>query len=390
VVHDGKPELSHQREVAGFPIRSTAVAVHTIGAGGSSIARIDSGGLLHVGPESVGADPGPACYDRGGRMPTVTDANVVLGRLNPQFLLGGTLRIDCKRAAAAIEEFIARPLRIGVTQAAAAILAVSNNNIAQAVRLVSTSKGLDPADYTLVAYGGAGPLHATSVAAELGISQILIPAGPGILCALGVLTKDVAMDVSMSRLMTDDGDDVEAKVRRVFSELEQRAQSELKGSGASIAGLQFTHTIDARYTGQNFELPVPIEIHDGGLREQIRARFHAEHRKVYGFVRETSALELVTFRLRAVVATARPSAANAPRAWQHGKPVASRMVVFEESDSPLSCELYERASLAAGQRIAGPAIIEQMDTTTIVPPGFAALVHASGNLFLSPSEGPQS
>jgi N-methylhydantoinase A len=383
VVHRGKPELSHQREIEGFPLRSTAIAVNTIGAGGSSIARVDAGGLLQVGPQIVGADPGPACYGRGGTEPTVTDANVVLGRLNPEFLLGGSLPIDARRAAAAIEEFIARPLRIGVIEAAAAILAVSNNNIAQAVRLVSTSKGLDPADYTLVAYGGAGPLHAASVAAELGISNILIPAGPGILCAFGVLTKDVAMDLSMSRLMTDEDEDFGRKVRQVFCELERRAQEELSESGASIAGLQFSYIIDVRYVGQNFELPVPTEPEDAQLREQIRARFHAEHRKVYGFVRETSVLELVTFRLRAIVPTARPRATNELAARQHGKPSGNRAVVFDEADGPIACELYQRASLAAGECIDGPAIIEQMDTTTIVPPGFCALVHPSGNLFLS-------
>jgi N-methylhydantoinase A len=388
VVHGGKPELSHHREIEGFPLRSTAIAVNTIGAGGSSIARVDAGGLLHVGPESVGADPGPACYGRGGTQPTVTDANVVLGRLNPQSLLGGTLPIEAKRAALAIEEFIAKPLRIGVTEAASAILAVSNNNIAQAVRLVSTSKGLDPADYTLVAYGGAGPLHAAAVAMELGISKILIPAGPGILCAFGVLTKDVAMDLSMSRLMTDDGNDFSSKVRQVFGELERRAERELKSSGANVADLQFTYTIDLRYEGQNFELPVLVDLEDAALREQIRTRFHEEHRKVYGFVRESSVVELVTFRLRAIVPTPRPRAANGLTARQHARSSGSRTVVFEEAGGPICCDLYERASLAAGQCITGPAIIEQMDTTTIVPPSFSALAHQSGNLFLSRDERP--
>lgn len=390
VVHRGEPELSHYREIEGLPLRSTAIAVHTIGAGGSSIARIDQGGLLRVGPDSVGADPGPACYCRGGAQPTVTDANVVLGRLNPEFLLGGTLPIDAKRAAAAIEEFIAKPLRIGVIKAAAAILAVSNNNIAQAVRLVSTSKGLDPADYTLVAYGGAGPLHAASVAAELGISKIFIPAGPGILCAYGVLTKDIAMDVSMSRLMRDDDDGFVPKVRQVFGELERRAEGELRNSGASVAGLQFTHTIDVRYVGQNFELSIPIDLDDAALREQIRARFHAEHRAVYGFARDTSTLELVTFRLRATVPTARPQTASQGTTRQKGTPSGRRMIVFDEADSPVSCDLYERASLAVDQCVEGPAVVEQMDTTTIVPPGFSALAHPSGNLFISRNGGPAS
>ena len=179
------------------------IAVRTrLGAEAAASRASTKAAWLHVGPESVGADPGPACYGRGGTQPTVTDANVVLGRLNPEFLLGGTLPIDARRSASAIEEFVAKPMGLTVTEAASAILAVSGNNIAQAIRVVSTSKGLDPADYTLVAYGGAGPLLATSVAEELGISRILVPAGPGILCAFGVLTKDVAMDLSMSRLMT--------------------------------------------------------------------------------------------------------------------------------------------------------------------------------------------
>lgn len=383
VVHHGKPELSHRREIDGVPVRSTTIAVNTIGAGGSSIAQIDEGGLLRVGPDSVGADPGPACYGRGGMRPTVTDANVVLGRLNPEFLLGGTLPIDAKRAAAAIEEFVAKPLGIGVVEAAFAILAISNNNIAQAVRLVSTSKGLDPGGYTLVAYGGAGPLHAAFVALELGISQILIPAGPGILCAFGVLTKDVAMDLSMSRLMTDAGEDFAASVGRMFDALERRAEIELKDSGARISGLKFAHTIDARYVGQNFELPVSIDLAQPDLREQVRSRFHNEHRKVYGFVRESSVLELVTFRLRATLPTSRPGAAIGPAARQQATSLGRRLVVFEDADRPISCDLYERAALATGHCVDGPAVIEQMDTTTVIPPGFNAMAHASGNLLLS-------
>ena len=390
VVHDGRPELSHRREIEGLPVRSTAIAVNTIGAGGSSIARIDEGGLLHVGPESVGADPGPACYARGGIEPTVTDANVVLGRLNPEFLLGGTLPIDFGRAAAAIDEFIAKPLRLGVAEAAAAILAVSNNNIAQAVRLVSTGKGLDPAGYTLVAYGGAGPLHAAFVAEELGITQILIPPGPGILCAFGVLTKDVVMDLSVSHLMTDDCNDLTAEVHRVFDGLEQRAKSELKDSGVGVATLRFAYTIDARYVGQNFELSVEVDLADTDLREQLRARFHQEHRKVYGFVRRASTLGLVTFRLRAIFPTTRPSVMTRPTVAQHAKPLEHRAVVFENVDRPISCDVYERAALLVGDRINGPAIVEQMDTTTVVPTGFSAMMHSSGNLLLSRDEGLRS
>jgi N-methylhydantoinase A len=384
VVHGGVPELAHQRDIEGFLVRSTSIAVNTIGAGGSSIARVDEGGLLRVGPESVGADPGPACYGRGGTQPTVTDANVVLGRLNPEFLLGGTLPIDARRSAAAIEEFIAKPMGIGVTEAASAILAVSSNNIAQAVRVVSTSKGLDPADYTLVAYGGAGPLLAAPVAEELGISRILVPPGPGILCAFGVLTKDVAMDLSMSRLMTDAGNRVVDNVREVFDTLQRRAQSELADSGADVAGLSFTHAIDVRYVGQNFELPVAVTPDSDTLRDEIRTRFHAAHKQIYGFVRETSVMELVTFRLRAVLATQQPQrpSAAAP-SQQSAEVVARRAVVFDDAAKPAHCEVYARESLTPGHWIVGPAIIEQMDTTTVVPAGFSAVSDGSGNLLIS-------
>ena len=384
VVHGGTPEFSHHRDIEGIPVRSTAVAVNTIGAGGSSVARIDEGGLLHVGPESVGADPGPACYGRGGTQPTVTDANVVLGRLNPEFLLGGTLPIDARRSASAIDEFVAKPMGLTVTEAASAILAVSGNNIAQAIRVVSTSKGLDPADYTLVAYGGAGPLLATSVAEELGISRILVPAGPGILCAFGVLTKDVAMDLSMSRLMTDAGERFTARVQAVFDELRRRALTELAESGADVTGMTFSHTIDVRYVGQNFELPVAVRLDDDELREQIRARFHDAHRQIYGFVRDNSVLELVTFRLRAILPTARPQRPDASsRENQRCKSAIRRPVVFDDGDAAIPCDVYERSSLAPGHCIEGPAIIEQMDTTTVVPAGFSVLADPSGNLLLT-------
>jgi N-methylhydantoinase A len=197
-----------------------------------------------------------------------------------------------------------------------------------------------------------------------------------------VLTKDIAMDLSRSRLMSDDGDGFISMVRQIFDDLKRRAEGELQNSGASVVDLQFAHTIDVRYVGQNFELPVPIDIDDPALREQIRARFHEEHRKVYGFERETSTLQLVTFRLRVVSPTARPRAMNGSTTRQHGSSSGRRPVIFEDPDCPVSCDLYERGSLAAGQRINGPAVIEQMDTTTIVPPGFSALAHQSGNLFL--------
>ena len=386
VVHEGTPTLSHRRDIEGFPIRISSIAVNTIGAGGSSIAWIDQGGLLHVGPESVGADPGPACYGRGGTRPTVTDANVVLGRLNPDYLLGGALRIDAKRAAAAINDFIAAPKGIGVEDAAVAILAVSNNNIAQAVRVVSTRQGLDPADYALVAYGGAGPLHAASVAAELGINEVLIPAVPGTLCAFGVLTKNVAIELSVSRLLRDSNERFTELVRDVFAELQSRARSELAESGADLATLSFTHAIDARYFGQNFELPIAVTLDGAALRDRIRAQLHDMHRQTYGYAPEMGEVELVTFRLRAMLATAQPRVApTAPpqSGCQACEPYTHRPVFFDGMDRTVPCAVYDRSALVPGDRLPGPAVIEQMDTTTLVPPGFVAAVDPNGNLRLS-------
>lgn len=385
VVHGGKPVLTHQRELEGFPVRSSSIAVNTIGAGGSSIAWIDEGGLLHVGPQSVGADPGPACYGRGGDRPTVTDANVVLGRLNPEFLLGGALAIRASRSAGVIEEFIARPKGLTVEEAAAAIIAVSDNNIAQAIRVVSTRQGLDPADYTLVAYGGAGPLHAAAVAAELGITEILIPGGPGILCAFGVLTKNIAMDLSVSRLLSDGDPEFPARVREIFCELQERARAELSESGVDTGTLAFKYAIDARYAGQNFELPITVEPECDGLLEEVRERFHEAHRLSYGFDREAGEVDLVTFRLRAELPTARPhlSSRALVSEKQTAEPAASRSVMFAQTTHPILCDVYHRASLLPGVRLLGPIIIEQMDTTTVVPPGFVAAVDAFGNLCLS-------
>ncbi|MEQ1852224.1 MAG: hydantoinase/oxoprolinase family protein, partial [Chthoniobacteraceae bacterium] len=194
LIRDGRPEVTQSRSIDGLPIKSPAVDVHTVGAGGSSVAWIDAGGLLRVGPRSAGASPGPACYGIGGEEPTVTDANVVLGRLNQTHLLRGALKIDMKRSVEAIERAVAKPKGLSLHDAAAAIIAISNTNIAQAIRFVSVERGLDPADFILVAFGGAGPLHAAEVARELRM-RVLVPPGPGVFCAMGVLTKDVQVDL---------------------------------------------------------------------------------------------------------------------------------------------------------------------------------------------------
>jgi len=283
LIQNARAEITHGRTIDGLPIRSTAMDIHTVGAGGSSIAWIDAGGFLRSGPHSAGANPGPACYGKEGAKPTVTDANVVLGRLNQEYLLGGALRIDAGRSLRAIEEQIAKPKGLGVHEAAAAILAVSNTSIAQAIRFVSVERGLDPSEFMLVAFGGAGPLHAAAVARELNM-VVLVPPGPGVLCAMGVLTKDIQLDMSQTRLVRSSNTSAADEVGEIFAELERRGVETFARNKIDTSGLVMERSVDARYVGQNFELAVavaPGAIASGTLTA-IGGGFNAVHKRLYG------------------------------------------------------------------------------------------------------------
>ena len=257
LIANGVAETSNSRLIDGFPVRSTAVDVHTVGAGGSSIAWLDGGGMLRVGPRSAGARPGPACYAIGGSEPTVTDANVVLGRLNQEFLLGGALRIDRQCSAESIERVVASERKISLAEAASAILAISTTNIAQAIRVVSVERGLDPADFLLVAFGGAGPLHAAEVARELDMS-VLVPPSPGVLCAMGVLAKDVQFELSRTRIVRQSFVDLEQEMRAIYAGLECRALETMQRGQLPYRDVCFSRSVEARYVGQNFELSVAV------------------------------------------------------------------------------------------------------------------------------------
>ncbi|HYF09424.1 MAG TPA: hydantoinase/oxoprolinase family protein, partial [Acetobacteraceae bacterium] len=383
LIRGHRPEVTQSRSIDGLPIRSAAVDVHTVGAGGSSLAWVDAGGLLRVGPRSAGARPGPACYGTGGEQPTVTDANVVLGRLNPAHLLGGALPIDAARAHEAIRRFVAEPRGLSVEEAAAAIIAVSNTNIAQAIRYVSVERGLDPGDFALVAFGGAGPLHAAEVARELGM-RVLVPESPGVLCAMGVLTKDVQADLSQTRMLRETPEAGEAAAA-VFRDLAERARDTLSRSGQKVDRLILEPVVDARYQGQNFELPIalPGVPEAAAILPAVRRGFDAEHRRLYGYDQQDKPIELVTFRLRARVPI-EPLAARSAGGARHGAapaPGGARRTFFAETGI-CECPIFARDDLQPDDRLEGPLIVEQMDTTTIVPPGFAMTVDAQGNLLL--------
>ena len=386
LIQNGKPQLSHSRIINGVPLKAAALDVHTVGAGGSSIAGLDAGGMLYAGPHSAGARPGPACYGNGGDKPTVTDANVVLGRLNPEFLLGGALKIDAGRSRAVIERDIAKPRGVEVVDAAGSIIAIADTNMAHAVRFVSVERGLDPGDFMLVAFGGAGPVHAAAVARHLGVAGVLVPPAPGVLCAMGVLVNDLQADFSRTRMTTESAPDCIAVVDGVYRELEAKGQTAFSGKKIDAANLDLARMVDARYAGQNHELTVDVPA--GPFTTQAlaatKANFHAAHREMFGYDSPEKPIELVTFRLRARLQVARGNFAGAPAAAREGSlnPAVTRQVYFDDPAGFVACPVYDRGSLMPGDAFRGPAIVEQMDCTTVVPPDFGVRVDDAGNLLL--------
>jgi N-methylhydantoinase A len=359
--------------LSGYPVRTPVVDLVEIGAGGGSIAWVDSGGLLRVGPRSAGADPGPVCYRRGGIEPTVTDANVVLGRLNPGYFLGGEMGLDVEGARAAIEERCAKPLGLDVTKAAYGIVEIANAAMVNALHLISVQRGYDPRDFVLVGFGGAGPVHANAIARDAEMPTLLIPRSPGIFSATGLLTTDLKRDAAVTIMRRlDEVDD--AEVEAVFSELERAGREELRLEGLTDDRIEFLRQIDLRYVGQSYELTVPA---GDGLVE----RFHAEHDRVYGFAAPTEPVELVSLRLGSVGRIAKPprrtldsGAAPAPK--------ERRDVYFAETDGYVDCPIYDRYGLPGGVTFPGPAVIEEFDSTTVVHPGFKVSVDDTGNLII--------
>ena len=389
VIQDGRANIAHSREIDGLPLKITAADIHTVGSGGSSIAWLDVGGMLRVGPRSAGSKPGPACYGSSNAQPTMTDANVVLGRLNQHYLLDGALSIDAALSYKAIETHIAQPKQITVEQAAAAILAVSNSNIAQAIRFVSVARGLEPKQFMLVAFGGAGPLHAADVARELNM-RVLVPPAPGVLCAMGVLTKDVEIDLSRTHLIRHLTEDTASELQLIYAQLEQRATETLLGSNIDTTDLTVERTVDARYSGQSFELPISIQnnISKNDCISLIRNQFNAVHKSFYGYDKPTEEIELVTFRIKASLPSTQPHLINPSESKFEKMPTAqgSRRAYFTTTDSFIECPIYRRTELGHGCQIHGPAIIEQMDTTTIIPPDFQMYVDPWENLILQQIE----
>jgi N-methylhydantoinase A len=384
LLQNGQCALASEATVHGYPIKAPMLDIHTVGAGGGSIAFIDSGGLLKVGPRSAGADPGPACYARGSTEATVTDANVVLQVLNPTHLLGGRMPIRQDLARDAIAAMAAR-LGMELMQTAQGVISVVTANMARAIRVISVQRGHDPRDYTLVALGGAGPLHAARLAKELEIRRILVPRTPGIFCALGLLLTDLRADFARTRLSLftpaalPDIDDA-------FQILLRRAEEWFEHEAIAPADRRTARTVDMRYAGQNYEIAIPLP--DGPIGPATFAAladgFAAAHQRLYGFVAADEPVQLVTFRVEATGVVRKAEFRPQPDA---GPDAASAVIGYRdvwlaEASGFVSCPVYDRNKLRAGNRIAGPAIVEQMDATTLVLPGMTARVEPYLNLIL--------
>lgn len=382
IVERGRPRLINEREVAGWPIKVPALDVVSVGAGGGSIAYVDSGGHLKVGPESAGSSPGPAAYGKGGDLPTVTDAHVVLGSLNPQQRLGGSILIDRELASRAIRERVARPLGITLEQAAQAIVTIAVSVTVQAIRLVSVRRGYDPRDFTLVAFGGAGPLHAGYIMRELSIRETLIPRYPGVVAALGVLTSDVRMSFRRTRILHALSESA-AQIGVVFSELDEQAKEWASRYGLTVRQSSLERSVDMRYRGQNYELAVPVAT--GKLRikmDSLVSRFQQEHERTYGYRFVDAAAELVTMCVTVRIPSLKLPLERMIAQTAPCKRIETRLVHFP-GDGYVSTPIYRRNDLSPGVELRGPAIVEQTDSTTMILGGQEARVDEWGNLRLA-------
>ena len=390
LVRDLKADVALERAVAGLPIRLPSIDVQTVGAGGGSIAWFDRDGLLKVGPESAGADPGPACYGRGGTAPTVTDANLLLGRLSARGLLGGRMSLDRDRAAGAFGD-VASELGYGVERAAHGVIGVVVANMVRAIRTISVERGHDPRDFTLVAFGGAGPLHAREVADALGIREVLVPEVPGIVCAEGLVIADLKEDFVLGRRVGLAAETA-GELAQAVAELARRAARWFEEEAVPDAEREVELHFDARYVGQNFELRVPVAAGAPAVLEglpapdgiaPLRERFFEVHDFAYGYHNPEDPVEVVNVRLTAFGRTRRSRMAGTEA--EPAPPPAPDGIrpVWFSPHAPVDTPVHDRSRLGPGVELTGPAIVEQLDATTVVHPGDRARVDGYANLTIT-------
>jgi N-methylhydantoinase A len=398
LIQDGQPRLSTEFEVggqaitplgegrgSGYPVRTPVIDLIEVGAGGGSEAWIDAGGALRVGPQSAGASPGPVCYGQGGTVPTITDANLLLGRLNPAFFLGGEIALAVDASHAAILRQCAHPLGMDPLQAANGIIEIANAHMMGAMRLMSIQRGYDPRDFVLVAFGGAGPLHANALARELDIPTVLIPPSPGIASALGLLLTDIKHEfVATRRQLLSDLDP--AALEALFADFMGHGERLLTDEGVEEGKRRLLRSVDLRYQGQSHELSVTVPLGPLTPRhlQSLHEQFHQTHARAYGYMAPEDSIELVNVRLTALGVSPKPQLKTLSRGNGDARHAVKgeRQVWFSETCGFVSCPILDRVLLHWDDTIQGPAVIEELDATTVVHPGYQARVDPSGNLLL--------
>lgn len=383
LIENEVPQFTTLSEIDGKPIKVPMIEMHTIGSGGGSIAWIDTGGALKVGPHSAGANPGPVCYGNGGQEPTVSDANAILGRLNPKEILGGRMKLDVESAREIMYKKIAEPLGVTVEEAAEGILKVINANMVRGIRVISVEKGHDPRDFSLMAFGGAGPLHAVDIAKDLNSKNVIIPPNPGIECAKGMLTADVRHDFVQTYTKRISITDIK-EVNTILDDLVKEAKQELGKEGFTDKTIDLQAALDLRYMNQAYE--IPVEIKEANLTsndlQNAEKDFHKLHEKVYGFSRKDEELELINIRLIAKglikeIKTKRDDEQNNTSLTE----IDNRKIYFDGSF--YNTPIYSRESLQSESIVSGPAVIEQLDSTIIIHPGQSAEVDLMENLIIN-------
>jgi N-methylhydantoinase A len=395
LVQEGRPQRVQEFEIAvstnrarrwnagaaGYPILTPAVDLVEIGTGGGSIAWVDDGGRLRVGPQSAGAQPGPACYGAGGTNATITDADLMLGRLNPDYFLGGEMRLDVDAARCAVSQLAAR-IGMDALDAAAGIVRIADAAMAQALRVVSVQRGYDPAAFKLVPFGGAGPLHALAVAAETGIKTVLVPPRPGVASALGLLVADLKHDFAVTLVQRLDRVEI-AILEATFRRLEAQGRQPLRREGVAEPAMRFERALDLRYVGQSYHLtiPLPAEPLTPAILEDARRRFNDAHLAAYGYSEPAEPCEVVNVRVAALAAI-RTGILQYPRVLARGVGQKGSRRVWFEPTGFIDCPIYDRAALVDGTRLDGPAVLEDRDATTLVHPGWRCSVAQGSALLL--------
>jgi N-methylhydantoinase A len=398
VVHDSEPQIADQFEVGssavatvtahrgqGYPVLTPVISLVEIGAGGGSIAHVDPGGVLTVGPQSAGADPGPACYGLGGLEPTLTDANLVLGRLNPDYFLGGETKLDVELSRKVVLERAAEPAGMKLLDAAYAIIDIANAKMTSALYFISVEQGVDPRDYVLVPSGGAGPMQAVAIARALGVRTVLIPPTPGLNSAVGLLATDLKHELVRTYMKKASEADA-SHLTAVFEDMETVTRNLLREEGVSEKHIKVVREIGMSYVGQSYQLKIEVPDRiDVETWKLMAEAFHDKHAAAYGFANKHEPTQFVNLRLAAIGAVERPRVRQLDRAADGvGRAIKTRrQVYFRESGGPVMSDIYDRSRLLAGDRFAGPAIVEQMDCTTVIPPSATVGVDGYGSLIVS-------